>query len=161
VPGTVIRTGTVKMLESERMYQCSKCKHQFSVRADVEQFYAIPKPARCPSEMDPPCPSTNFTALNVDISRRAGRTAPGERVVVGCSRLTAGASSGSDRAADQPENCRDIQEIKIQEQVNKLAVGNISGCADAGSGSRVIFITPVGSLTPATHPAFDPRRARE
>ena len=89
MPGTVIRTGTVKMLESERMYRCSKCKHQFSVRADVEQFYTIPKPARCPSEMDPPCPSTNFTALNVDISRRPSMAAP-ENIVVGCSRLLVG-----------------------------------------------------------------------
>ena len=30
VPGTVIRTGTVKMLQTERSYECTQCRHRFS-----------------------------------------------------------------------------------------------------------------------------------
>ena len=44
--GTVIRTAAVKLLETEREYICSRCKQSFSVEADFEQYYAIPKPAR-------------------------------------------------------------------------------------------------------------------
>ena len=46
--------------------------------------------------------------------------------------------------ADQPENCRDIQEIKIQEQVNKLAVGNISAAWNAGAGDLLWRAWPKG-----------------
>ena len=44
--GTVIRTATVKLLETEREYICSRCKQSFTMEADFEQYYAIPKPAR-------------------------------------------------------------------------------------------------------------------
>ena len=44
--GTVIRTGAVKLLETEREYICSRCKQSFTMDADFEQYYAIPKPAR-------------------------------------------------------------------------------------------------------------------
>ena len=46
VIGTVIRTATVKLLETEREYVCSRCKQSFTMEADFEQFYIIPKPAR-------------------------------------------------------------------------------------------------------------------
>ena len=44
--GTVIRTGAVKLLETEREYVCSRCKQSFTMEADFEQYYAIPKPVR-------------------------------------------------------------------------------------------------------------------
>lgn len=28
VPGTVVRTGAVKMFEAQKIFQCTKCKHQ-------------------------------------------------------------------------------------------------------------------------------------
>jgi hypothetical protein len=69
--GTVVRTGSVKMLESERLFQCGKCKHQFALRADVEQYFAIPKPGHCPSDTEPRCPSTQFAPILVDIGTHA------------------------------------------------------------------------------------------
>ena len=43
---TVVRTSTVKVLEREREYVCSRCKKAFMVEADFEQFYTLPKPER-------------------------------------------------------------------------------------------------------------------
>ena len=42
VPGTVIRTGQIKMLQSKREYVCLKCKQSFSVSADIEQVSTDP-----------------------------------------------------------------------------------------------------------------------
>ena len=47
--GTVIRVALVRMLEYEKEYVCCRCKHAFTVKAEFEQGYAIPKPAKCPS----------------------------------------------------------------------------------------------------------------
>ena len=46
ISGTVIRTTIVKMLECEREFMCSRCKCSFTMEADFEQYYAIPKPTR-------------------------------------------------------------------------------------------------------------------
>ena len=46
VSGTVIRTGAVKMLEYIREYQCqsSRCNHEFTVAADMEQGNILEEP---------------------------------------------------------------------------------------------------------------------
>ncbi|XP_077018881.1 DNA helicase MCM9 isoform X2 [Tamandua tetradactyla] len=91
VTGTVIRTSLVKVLEFERDYMCSKCKHVFVIKADFEQYYTFRRPASCPSLES--CDSSKFTCLS-DLS-------------------------------SSPARCRDYQEIKIQEQVQRLSVGSI------------------------------------
>ncbi|XP_071956636.1 DNA helicase MCM9-like [Antedon mediterranea] len=91
VSGTVIRGGSIKLLEFEKDFMCSRCKTVFTVQADFEQFYRDCKPEGCPFEEG--CGSTKFTCLSD--------------------------SNGG------PSRCRDYQEIKIQEQVQKLAVGTI------------------------------------
>ncbi|KAL1254009.1 hypothetical protein QQF64_016238 [Cirrhinus molitorella] len=91
VTGTVIRTSVTKVLEYERDYMCSKCRHVFTVHASFEQFYTFTPPTSCPNEDG--CNSFKFTCL-----------------------------SGSDAP---PAACKDYQEIKIQEQVQKLSVGSI------------------------------------
>ncbi|XP_048107176.1 DNA helicase MCM9 isoform X1 [Alosa alosa] len=91
VTGTVIRTGTPKLLEFQRDYMCPKCRHVFAAQADFEQHYALPPPTRCPSPEG--CTSVRFTCLQGDSAT--------------------------------PAACRDYQEIKIQEQVQKLSVGCI------------------------------------
>ncbi|XP_008005409.3 DNA helicase MCM9 isoform X2 [Chlorocebus sabaeus] len=91
VTGTVIRTSLVKVLEFERDYMCTKCKHVFVVKADFEQYYTFCRPSSCPSLES--CDSSKFTCLS-------------------------GLSSS-------PTRCRDYQEIKIQEQVQRLSVGSI------------------------------------
>jgi len=49
--GTITRTGTIRMLEASKEYQCmnSKCGHRFRVEADPEQGYTLPQPRICPS----------------------------------------------------------------------------------------------------------------
>lgn len=63
--GTVIRVTTVKMLEFEREFACTKCKHVFAMQAQFEQGYTIPKPTRCPSDLDGEgCDGVKFRCLN-------------------------------------------------------------------------------------------------
>ncbi|XP_023202998.1 DNA helicase MCM9 isoform X3 [Xiphophorus maculatus] len=90
VTGTVIRTSVAKVLEYERDYMCTKCRHVFKVQADFDQFYTFVQPVGCPNPAA--CNSFKFSCL----------------------------SGGSEPAA-----CRDYQEIKIQEQVQRLSVGSI------------------------------------
>ncbi|CAH9125679.1 unnamed protein product [Cuscuta epithymum] len=58
--GTVIRSGPVKMIEGEKLYQCRRCKHRFRVYPEVETRNSIPKPTSCPSQKPKFCESTNF-----------------------------------------------------------------------------------------------------
>ena len=44
--GTVIRSTAVKMRESAREFRCNKCHHVFTVEADIQQYYTIPRPPR-------------------------------------------------------------------------------------------------------------------
>ena len=37
ITGTIVRTGSVRMLEESKMYECAKCKIQFKVEANLEQ----------------------------------------------------------------------------------------------------------------------------
>ncbi|XP_072218939.1 DNA helicase MCM9 [Leuresthes tenuis] len=90
VTGTVIRTSVAKVLEYERDYMCTKCRHVFNAQADFDQFYTFVPPVSCTSPVG--CNSYKFSCL----------------------------SDGSEPAA-----CRDYQEIKIQEQVQRLSVGSI------------------------------------
>ncbi|XP_073349545.1 DNA helicase MCM9 [Pagrus major] len=90
VTGTVIRTSVTKVLEYERDYMCTKCRHVFTVQADFDQFYTFNQMVACPNPDG--CNSFKFSCL----------------------------SEGSEPAA-----CRDYQEIKIQEQVQRLSVGSI------------------------------------
>ncbi|KAJ2691516.1 DNA helicase mcm9, partial [Coemansia spiralis] len=106
VSGTVVRTGLVKMMETRRRFACTRCRGEFSVDAELEQYSYIPRPTRCLAPGDEPCPSTTFV--------------PAE---------------GGAGSAQQPQNpqqqqqpqqqCVDYQEIKIQEQVGRLALGTI------------------------------------
>ncbi|XP_071501426.1 uncharacterized protein [Diadema antillarum] len=67
VSGTVIRTTLVKMLEFEKDFMCSRCKHVFSQQASVEKYYSECKPERCPNPEG--CGSTKFACLSgVDAS---------------------------------------------------------------------------------------------
>ncbi|XP_077443954.1 DNA helicase MCM9 isoform X1 [Stigmatopora argus] len=90
VTGTVIRASVAKVLEYERDYMCTKCRHVFVLQADFEQFYSFVSPAVCPNPDG--CNSYKFSCL----------------------------SGGSEPAA-----CKDYQEIKVQEQVQRLSVGSI------------------------------------
>ncbi|KAM3377519.1 putative DNA helicase MCM9 isoform X2 [Capsicum galapagoense] len=60
IKGTVIRSGAVKMIEGERIYECRRCKHRFKVYPEVETRNSIPKPIICPSQRYQICESTSF-----------------------------------------------------------------------------------------------------
>ncbi|ESO09059.1 hypothetical protein HELRODRAFT_74084 [Helobdella robusta] len=90
ITGTVIRTGTVKLLDFKKFYMCIKCKHVFQVEADYEQYYTVCSPSKCPNSDS--C-NRGFVALEEK-----------------------GAS---------PENCRNFQEVKVQEQAGRLKVGTV------------------------------------
>jgi len=65
VRGTVIRTGQIKMLESEREYACDKCAHRFKVFADMDQHNgSLMSPTCCPAERAKPCKSTKFSVVD-------------------------------------------------------------------------------------------------
>lgn len=50
--GTVVRTGTVRMLELSKEYQCQnpRCSYRFRVYADPEQDNLLPQPRSCPAD---------------------------------------------------------------------------------------------------------------
>ncbi|CAN4107941.1 unnamed protein product [Withania somnifera] len=60
IKGTVIRSGAVKMIEGERVYECRRCKHRFKVYPEVETRNSIPNPIFCPSQRSKICESTSF-----------------------------------------------------------------------------------------------------
>ncbi|KAJ1962793.1 DNA helicase mcm9 [Dipsacomyces acuminosporus] len=95
ITGTVIRTGLVKMMETHRTYVCGKCRASFMVEADVEQCNVIPKPTRC-------------LAHNAEAF---------------CNSTTFHQVTSD--TGDYLQFCADYQEIKIQEQVGRLALGTI------------------------------------
>ncbi|CAK9174061.1 unnamed protein product [Ilex paraguariensis] len=61
--GTVIRSGAIKMIEGEKIYECRKCKHRFKVYPEVETRNSIPKPTVCPSQKPKFCESTSFQLI--------------------------------------------------------------------------------------------------
>jgi DNA helicase MCM9 len=113
VSGTVIRTGTVKLLERNKTYVCgsSRCKHKFTVSADLMQGNILIPPTACPSSSSGNlCKSTTFQLLE-----------------------------------EETKAC-DYQEIKIQEQVQNLAVGSIP---------RSIVVVLVDDLVDSCKPGDD------
>ncbi|KAH7485442.1 hypothetical protein KRP22_006590 [Phytophthora ramorum] len=101
IAGTVVRTGMIKMQETEREYQCcnTRCGHRFLVKSDPEQGNVLELPKACPSDSTgdtssggkKPCKSTQFMPVG-----------------------------GADSSV-----VSDHQVIKIQEQASKLGVGSI------------------------------------
>ena len=95
--GTVVRTMTVQVLESERKMRCRSrtCNnYEFIVHADVQQCYSINMPKVCPSD-----PRNN----------REGKKC----------------SSAHFDEVEGGVVLRDFQEIRIQEQASKLSMGSM------------------------------------
>ncbi|KND05144.1 uncharacterized protein SPPG_08879 [Spizellomyces punctatus DAOM BR117] len=95
--GTVVRTGAVRMLESAKVFQCTKCGARWEVPSDREQFNLVPKPRRCAFDdgnMLQGCAGAKI--IEVDVGKGA-----------------------------RPDVCKDYQEIKVQEPVEKVGLGTI------------------------------------
>jgi len=60
IRGTIVRAGTVKLLEARRLYECTRCKYRFVVAADLEQGATVQLPSACPSQRDNPCKGISF-----------------------------------------------------------------------------------------------------
>uniref|UniRef100_A0A6M2F5C4 Probable DNA helicase MCM9 n=1 Tax=Populus davidiana TaxID=266767 RepID=A0A6M2F5C4_9ROSI len=67
--GTLIRSGTIKMYEGERMYQCRKCKHVFPVHPELESRNSITLPSFCPSQRSKSCEGTRFDCVDESVIR--------------------------------------------------------------------------------------------
>ncbi|XP_042506179.1 probable DNA helicase MCM9 isoform X1 [Macadamia integrifolia] len=65
--GTVIRSGSVKMIEGERKYMCRKCKFRFDVHPELESGNAIRLPSACPSKGARSCEGTSFEFIEGSI----------------------------------------------------------------------------------------------
>ncbi|KAJ3080012.1 hypothetical protein HDU99_009523, partial [Rhizoclosmatium hyalinum] len=94
------------MMETRKIYQCTSCNGRFSVGVERELGYQVVKPTRC----------------GVSVIGDDGRV------------IVSGAVKECDGkkfkeivmdAGSNPTECRDYQEIKVQEQVTKLALGTI------------------------------------
>ncbi|ORX72320.1 MCM-domain-containing protein [Linderina pennispora] len=74
ISGTVIRTGVVKMMETQRLYVCGKCRGSFMMPAEVEQYNYIPKPTRCMLPLTPATPcNTVQTYQEIKVQEQVGR----------------------------------------------------------------------------------------
>ncbi|OLY82137.1 DNA helicase MCM9 [Smittium mucronatum] len=83
----------IKMMETKRVYRCTKCNKFMEVKAEIDQYNFIPKPVRCTASPEN-CNGKTFAPV----------------------------SSNSEGGLNE---CIDYQEIKIQEQPNRLMVGSI------------------------------------
>ncbi|KAJ3206028.1 DNA helicase mcm9 [Dinochytrium kinnereticum] len=93
--GTVIRTGSRKMINTTKIYQCTKCNGRFEVLFDRSLHNTFPKPTKCASDIgNSPCNGKKFIDINFE---------PGT----------------------VPNHCKDYQEIKVQEQITRLSFGTI------------------------------------
>ena len=122
VRGTIIRTGTPQMLEYSREVQCTRCKHRFRIEV-------------CPPAKDSMfCFILPVTNLLLFIDHPTNQQADIEEYfrfpkLPQCpSKLSAGGKSCPSKmfvTVEGSAKCRDYQEIKVQEQIQSLGVGNI------------------------------------
>jgi DNA helicase MCM9 len=97
VRGTVVRTGSVRMLERWKEWECSRCKHVNKSFADDTAYGTVPRPVVCSGSVDGlACKGTKFIEIET-------------------------ASSTAAHAV----RCDDYQEIKIQELTSVLEVGAV------------------------------------
>lgn len=52
VSGTVIRVGAPRMIERAGKWECSRCKCEYEVEADIQQYCMVPKPPICTATID-------------------------------------------------------------------------------------------------------------
>eukprot|EP01041_Mallomonas_annulata_P012448 gene12448-26191_t len=120
VSGTVVRVGSVRMLELSKEYQCMnpKCNFRFRVTADPEQGNMLPQPRVCPSgSMSrpnvPPVAVSNSqsnsqsSSQNYSQNNSQNYSNQAKRYVCTCVNL---------RTLEGRRDLVDYQEIKIQDQ---------------------------------------------
>lgn len=93
--GTVTRTGACKMVEYKREYKCDACGETYEVTSDLSLGNVIEVPKRC-------------TAQKQEDGKKAKKC--------GCKIF---------HYVENSRECRDFQEIRVQEQMNNLELGSI------------------------------------
>lgn len=116
ISGTIVRTGSVRVLELSKEYQCMKprCGHRFRVFADPEQSNLLPTPQSCPAIRAATAQHTAGTSAN------AGKASSGSEAEGGegpASSMTRCNSTQLSEVAGSRE-CIDYQEIRIQDKVD-------------------------------------------
>ncbi|KAJ3343097.1 DNA helicase mcm9 [Entophlyctis luteolus] len=101
--GTVIRTGMVKMVESRKLFECATCRGRFHLPVERELGYQVTRPVRCDAGV---IGDNGVLVRTKDCDGRKFREIPVD-------------------AGSNLSECRDYQEIKVQEQVTKLELGTI------------------------------------
>lgn len=118
ITGTIVRTGGIRMLELSKQYECQnpKCRFRFTVTADPEQDHMIPQPRSCMSRADP---------SNVRVGGGGYRaSAKNSREKNGSSNNNKCTSTNL-REIEGSKVCVDYQEIKLQDQIERLTLGSV------------------------------------
>ncbi|KAJ3028317.1 UNVERIFIED_CONTAM: DNA helicase mcm9 [Siphonaria sp. JEL0065] len=97
-------TGMVKMMETRKIYQCGSCNGRFFVPCERELGYQVVKPTKCGVRV------FGDGGVAITLEKECDGKKFKEIIV---------------DAGSNPLDCRDYQEIKVQEQVTKLALGTI------------------------------------
>jgi DNA helicase MCM9 len=114
--GTIVRTGSVRVLELSKEYQCMKprCGHRFRVFADPEQSNLLPTPQCCPAVK----PAAGVGGPNAAAQQgRASGGSPGAEGGGSAGMVRCNSSQLSEVAGSR--ECIDYQEIRIQDKVRR------------------------------------------
>ena len=123
--GTVTRTGAVKVLESERHYECSRCGHQYVSSSQrtpspltLKPLHPIPLVCNL-QRSEPSAPQPCRFVVKVDMEAEATIQLP-----QACPAKKARPCKGrSFRHLTELQRHSDFQEIRVQERSQSLAVG--------------------------------------
>ena len=144
VRGTIVKAAQIKMIETQRQYQCASCGYEFTVTSDFSMKNQFEMPQICPSgeHAERGLTSENDDAgqdqIPTEVERSSGRGGRGGR---GRGRgrgrqfvNIAGVSATTERKRcrsnlfeykDKSSTCRDYQEVRLQEPVHLLDVGRV------------------------------------
>lgn len=116
ISATVTRSGAASMVVESHVYQCCKCRGTFSVTAHVDRNCQAVPPVVCLADVEAGCRSNKFKPVVEDPTNQSNRP------------------------------LRSYQELKVQEQVNKLSLGTIP---------RSILVVMQDDLVDAAKPGDD------
>jgi DNA helicase MCM9 len=129
ISATIVRTGSIRMLELSKTYQCHnpRCKHKFKVYADPESDYLMSQPKLCPNMIKPPASSSSSSSSIDSVSGAAAlaslfKGGPGGKNNSEKDEMKRCNSSTLQEVADE-KVVVDYQEIKIQDRMESLPFG--------------------------------------